>query len=739
VVLPPWAATGVVGVVLVGAAMALTRGAVGGRRARLAAAARAGHGSRAVPADDGGTNSVWPTLVGAAVSLWYLAARFGGVGGTTQWFTGPGSLSRLMDRLGDAGEILRNEIAPVPGTPPAVLLCVGGALIVLVVADALASGLRHPALAAAPVLVLWFPPLVLMSEVPWGTFAVTVVALLLCLTLDEPRTSRRALRDANVGAQVRRAERRRAVRTTSTAAGVTAVALLVGGAAGGFPVLGHAWSDVFTTPTRSVRLADDLDMYRSLTARSGDVVMSYVTSTGENVGPLRLLTLTRFDGRSWSRGAKAGGRAFGNGDVLFPEQVQLSTDTTKVDVTVGSMREQNLPLSIDPRDVTADGGWRYDPARDELVGGPATQPGDTFTIGVHPRDLSPESLRDAGDGARAVGAAFLEVPQTAHKDDIAQKARDVVGDAATPYDEAVALQGYLRDTSNFTYNVDVPRGRTGDAVYDFLQQRTGYCVQFATTMVVLARTLGIPARLAIGYLPGHLDEDRAWKITGEDSHAWPELYFPGSGWVRFEPTPAVQTGALPVYADPNAGATGPSPTPSIDERNHPTSSATASAAAPSSTVSLRPAAGAAEPRTALAEWSLIGGVVVIVAAGLLVLWLRRRRTPTSLDAEEAWSSAVDALTAAGVTLPTATTPRRAPGDAAAAWRAVLGNPLPDVVRDGLAELAEALEVSRYAADAEPVDSDRLAQVAREVATGIAAAARSARDGAGDRQLVGAGR
>jgi transglutaminase-like putative cysteine protease len=72
-------------------------------------------------------------------------------------------------------------------------------------------------------------------------------------------------------------------------------------------------------------------------------------------------------------------------------------------------------------------------------------------------------------------------------------------------------------------------------------------------MTMMARTLGIPARVGVGFLPGDNNGDGTYVVTGRKSHAWPELYFAGQGWVRFEPTPAVQSGLPPLWSDPFAG------------------------------------------------------------------------------------------------------------------------------------------------------------------------------------------
>ena len=77
-----------------------------------------------------------------------------------------------------------------------------------------------------------------------------------------------------------------------------------------------------------------------------------------------------------------------------------------------------------------------------------------------------------------------------------------------------------------------------ESVAAFLQQRAGYCVHFASTMAVLARDLGIPARVAVGFTAGEEQKDGSHVVKTHDAHAWPELYFGGVGWVAFEPTPA---------------------------------------------------------------------------------------------------------------------------------------------------------------------------------------------------------
>ncbi|MGH2719586.1 MAG: DUF4129 domain-containing transglutaminase family protein, partial [Actinomycetota bacterium] len=116
----------------------------------------------------------------------------------------------------------------------------------------------------------------------------------------------------------------------------------------------------------------------------------------------------------------------------------------------------------------------------------------------------------------------------------------------------------------------VQAGSSSDYLYTFLTQtRRGYCEQFAGAMAVMLRTLGIPARVAVGFLPGNATATTAagmtsYTVTGDDAHAWPEAYFAGIGWVRFEPTPR-QGVDTPPYALAAPPVQQPQPTPSASQ------------------------------------------------------------------------------------------------------------------------------------------------------------------------------
>lgn len=147
--------------------------------------------------------------------------------------------------------------------------------------------------------------------------------------------------------------------------------------------------------------------------------------------------------------------------------------------------------------------------------------------------------------------------------------------AVTPFDQALALQNWFR--SEFEYDLTVQYGNSYDAIEAFLRGRAGFCQQFAGTFAVMARTLGLPSRVAVGMTPGELRDDGLYHVYGRNAHSWPEVWFDGIGWVPFEPTPGRgspdtvnYTGVAPEQAV-GGGTSGtgnaPVPTNSVPQQN----------------------------------------------------------------------------------------------------------------------------------------------------------------------------
>ncbi len=133
---------------------------------------------------------------------------------------------------------------------------------------------------------------------------------------------------------------------------------------------------------------------------------------------------------------------------------------------------------------------------------------------------------------------YMQLPDTL-PDIVFETAADLTAEGETPYEKAVLLETYMRD--QFTYSLEpVMPPENEDFVAHFLETETGYCVYFASAMVVMARTLDIPARYVEGFVLEEASQEHRYSATGENAHAWAELYFPGIGWLTFDATPAAQ-------------------------------------------------------------------------------------------------------------------------------------------------------------------------------------------------------
>ena len=159
-------------------------------------------------------------------------------------------------------------------------------------------------------------------------------------------------------------------------------------------------------------------------------------------------------------------------------------------------------------------------------------------------------LRTAStDYPRSVADRYLQLPVD-FPDSVRDLAASIVSPTDHPYDQAVAVQTYLR---NLPYSSAVnapPSGR--DPVEWFLfESQTGFCTYYASAMITMLRSLGIPARLAVGFAPGAFDDDREeWAVNARNYHSWAEVYFPEFGWVEFEPTPPAVQPSLAQASSP---------------------------------------------------------------------------------------------------------------------------------------------------------------------------------------------
>jgi transglutaminase-like putative cysteine protease len=312
---------------------------------------------------------------------------------------------------------------------------------------------------------------------------------------------------------------------------------------------------------------------------------------------------------------------------------------------------QYLPLPYAPRTFDAQGDWRHD-ANSLIVvnAGRRAQDLRRLTYTVESVDIEPDSsdLNNAVAGTPADASVTAVIPSDL-PDSLIQFTNRITADADTPAAKAAAIQAYLR-SSQFTYSTEPLPGSGYEALQNFLlRDRRGYCEQFASAMAMMARVVGIPSRVSVGFLPGELEQD-AWRVSIRDMHAWPELYFANYGWVRFEPTPASVTGSAPAWTIPTEDSAGSDP--SADPSSEPTAGEESPGAVPSTGPTGQPTdlgqgAGAAWGRTLITAGITLVVLAILAAPATIRVRLRSGRLNGSGPAEEqvegAWAEIRDTV------------------------------------------------------------------------------------------------
>ncbi len=286
-----------------------------------------------------------------------------------------------------------------------------------------------------------------------------------------------------------------------------------------------------------------VDIRSQLTNR-GNVELFRVNADVESYW--RKTTLPEFDGQTFGQPT----RPLEDADGTFGESIAGSVPIFQ-QIQILALDGVFVPAAADPQRA---GGFSNGGLNDQTANGPTEnnqielrlisdsntlvtpdklQPGDLFTVESSSLRLTPEQLRGATSDSPP-DEIFLGLPDDL-PDLVAETAELITADAPTPYDKAVALQNWFR--SEFTYSIEVQQGHGSSAIEIFLNDRIGYCEQFAATFAAMTRTLDIPSRVAVGYTPGTLNADGWYSVIGKNSHAWPEVWFDEIGWVAFEPTP----------------------------------------------------------------------------------------------------------------------------------------------------------------------------------------------------------
>ena len=487
------------------------------------------------------------------------------------FFPGPAALRLLHQTLSDGFSDTTNLAAPVPVTRGLSLLTTGGIGVVAVLVETLATGLRRPAVAGLPLLAVFtVPAAILDNGVGWQPFVFCSAGYLaLLLAEGRDRITRwgrpvRAQRFTRADAPPLVPPARRPADGSRPPAGphagggrvvtsqLTSLGRRVGAAAIGvavvvpvlIPGLHSGWFGTHHTAgagglggSGGTTINPIVSLRRDLQQTTPQPLFSYTTTGSPDY--LRMLTLDKFDGTQWTPAATTSGQDVDANQTLPPpgNVTVKPKGAVTTDIDVSGLKEPFLPTPMVPTKLKARGDWRYNPNTMVLYSEHSSTVHLRYQVTSTAYDPSQDFLNavvnDPGDSAVK---PYLTVPSglpaaiKAQADNIVAEAH-----ANTSYQIAVALQNWFQ--TNFFYDTSV-QGSSANALVSFLNDKRGYCEQFAATMALMARMEGIPSRVDVGFTPGaKIPGTNTYLVTTADAHAWPELYFTGVGWLRFEPTP----------------------------------------------------------------------------------------------------------------------------------------------------------------------------------------------------------
>ncbi|MGP4042701.1 transglutaminase TgpA family protein [Streptomyces sp. 2A115] len=633
-------------------------------------------------------------LVQALVTLLLATLLFAREQAIAGLLPGP-DVFRYFGVLLEAGsEDVSQYSIPAPLSDGIRLMLVGGVLVIGLAVDALAVTFRSAAPAGLPLLALYSVAAGLSDGgAGWVWFLLAAAGyLVLLLAEGRDRLSQwgrvfgggpRAPAAESSGGAV--APIRTGRRIGAVALGIALVVplalpaldggLLDGTGTGVGSGTGGGGTISAVNPVVSLRNSLNVDEDRE--------VMSYRTNSEETQDLyLRIVALDEFDGTAW----KPAKRRIEDVPGSFPTPPGLGGDVQRTEIqtrisAAKSYGQDWLPMPYPATQVDISGRWRYEPVGRTLVGdhGQTTRDLD-YTVKSLIVQPTAEQLSNAPQAPAALRREFTEVPDSLPPV-VANTAREITAGSANNYERAVKLQDWFAAEGGFTYDTEVQVGTGSQAIARFLREKEGFCVHFSFAMASMARTLGIPARVAVGFTPGSPKADGTMSVGLRDAHAWPELYFEGVGWTRFEPTP--NRGSVPEYTRPDTpGTTLPDPAaPSSSASAAPSAEPSASESCTAEQQRLEQSCTSESPQAAFGAtdngrpWFLIlaltlGGLAVVAVPLLPMLWRMRTRLVrlgahgrTEADAAAAtlaaWQEVTDTAWDFGIAPDESQTPRKA--------------------------------------------------------------------------------
>ncbi|TFD23506.1 transglutaminase TgpA family protein [Cryobacterium lyxosi] len=501
-------------------------------------------------------------VANSAVLIVTMTLMFGGGTGLFWLIPTPQTVSTFAGLIDAGGASIAQQSTPAEVTLGILFLLAGGTGLIAILMDLLAVTLRWPAIGAAGALVpLSVPGFIIDDGADIAALVAAAVAFLLLLRVDVSGRRAQATTHRVTGPRVPRTYRSERSRGRGPQGGALLVgsltivgALILSTVAPAFTAGG-----LVTARTGGLLFGSGvspmINLGQDLRRPKAGPAFHY-TSTGTEQPYFTLLTLDEVIGSTWTARVDEADVRNTVDAIQKPFGLDANVETVEAStsVVIDGVNSHWLPAPARASSIEGlTGRWYWDSRTRAIASVSANTLGQEYTVSSVELKPTAEQLRQSSSDYPASVVGNLQLPVEAPPI-IGETAREVTANTTSNYDAAVAIQNYLR-SSVFSYDTDAPveAGYDGGGVGVigmFLQEKRGYCVHFASAMAAMARTLGIPSRVSLGYLPGVKSQDLEqglgqYNVDSHDLHAWPELYFVGVGWVKFEPTPG--RGTVPNY------------------------------------------------------------------------------------------------------------------------------------------------------------------------------------------------
>ncbi|GIH19040.1 transglutaminase TgpA family protein [Rugosimonospora africana] len=585
-------------------------------------------------------------LAALTIMVTWLFGSKGAIAGTIPTGT---TLQHFGTLLSSANRDINDYGIPVPDREGLLFLTTASVGLVAILVDLVAAGLRRPALAGFPMLAMyWIPVLVHPDSVSFIPFVVGAVGFLWLLVTDNvDRVRRFGRRFTGEGRDVdlwepsplAAAGRRLAVVGVALAIllplaipGMTNGLLDRFGAGGDGQGIGPGGNGRGTSVNLFSALSGQLNLkstHDMLKVTTNDPSPYYL-----RIGEADRLVEAGFSSQS-SRSGKSVTSAPSTAPINLPGVTQKKY---QANITVtNNLNMALLPVYSQPTKFQKlDSSWLYDPNSGLVYSNRSSSAGKQYSFEFLHTDYKPEALRSAKPLSQdnPIQRMDTSVPPQPKVDSLVAS---LTAGKTTPYDKVLALYNYFSADNKFEYSLSTETGTSGSDIVDFLNNKKGYCEQYASALAWMVRAADIPARVAFGFTRGTNRQNDTYTLTNENLHAWTEVYFAGYGWVPFDATPTagVAGSVSPAWApdvnhkDPT-GSTGTVGAPSSagpdgsnpQDRKLPEDPAGASAGAHTQ-----------HPSAPMWPWYLAGAIVLVVLLlalpGLRRSMIRRNRRPRS--------------------------------------------------------------------------------------------------------------